>query len=1047
MAVELATAYVNLTASMSGISNDISKELGGPAVQSQVGKAGDKAGKTFAGKFGSAGKLAAKAVGVGILGAAAAGGAWAAQTVRDLANVQRIGALTESTIKATGGAAGRSRADVDALAGSIEKMSGVEAETVTEGQNMLLTFKNIKGQRFDQATTAMTDMAVAMNKGSLEGLDMKAASIQLGKALNDPVKGITALSKVGVSFTEQQKEQIKTLTEAGDVAGAQGVILGEMEAQFGGAAKAAGSTFQGNVAKLQNTFGNFSEGLLSGALPALTALITFLTVKGVPALERLGVWVTTNVVPAVRDMAAVFRDQVLPVLQGGVLPVLGRLIGFMVDNWEVFGSLTAAVLLIVGAMKTYTAVTTLAATVQTRYAAAMASTAVMKARSLAQTAALVAMYTGQWLAAQVRSIAGWVRETATIVAHRVALTAHRVGIVAWTAATRVAAVAQRGLNLVMRANPIGLIITAVGLLVATLVWFFTKTELGQKIVRVAWAGIKSAISSVANWWTKTAWPAIRNAVEAMGRWFVSAKNTIVRAWNAIKEGAAAAWYWVRDRVIGAYRTAVLVMATVFNAVKARIVGSWNAIRSGAVAAWNWINRWVIAPFKLGVQILASVFIAQKDRIVGAFRSMRDGLRVVGAWIRSNIFDPLKRAVGLVGDAFRRTPAVVGEAWNRIKAAAARPINFVINTVYTKGIKGTWDKIADAVGLDLSLPTIKPIAFARGSEDHRAQIASAGAMRLWAEPETGGEAYIPLAQSKRGRSTAILGAVASKFGYGLQKYADGGISGWFGDAWDKIKDVSSSFLSGPAALIKRLITGPMNSALGSVGGGTLGKIAGTLPKKLVSGLIDKAKDFASSMFGGGSDLKGGGRFSGGPVMGWQNMWNVLKNAFPGASLNSAFRPGAITAVGTPSFHGQGRAIDVSPSMAIFNWLAKTFPNSAELIFSPAGNRQLYMGRKTTFGEPTRSDHYDHVHWAMANGGIFPSVYDSGGMMYPGQAGINLGSRPEAVLDPDETRALKAGLAGGPLIGTLVAADPNEAVRKFQSLQRRAMTRAGLSNRRG
>lgn len=996
MAVELATAYVNLVPSMQGASGAIGKELGGPAVQSQVGKAGDKAGKTFAGKFGSAGKLAAKAVGVGILGAAAAGGAWAAQTVRDLANVQRIGALTESTIKATGGAAGRSRADVDALAGSIEKMSGVEAETVTEGQNMLLTFKNIKGQRFDQATTAMTDMAVAMNKGSLEGLDMKAASIQLGKALNDPVKGITALSKVGVSFTEQQKEQIKTLTEAGDVAGAQGVILGEMEAQFGGAAKAAGSTFQGNIAKLQNSFGNLSEGLLSGLLPVLDTVVVFLTEKGVPALERLGNWIRTVVVPAVKELAGGFQANVLPVLQrfGGyvasvVVPVvrnlatgLGEIVGFVIRNKDAFIALAVAAGSFVAIMKT---------------------------------------------AAIIQSVVGFMKLL--------------------TLANIAATVAQWRQNAAVLANPYVLIIAGIIALVAALVFFFTKTETGRKIVSAAWAGIKGAISGVTNWWTKTAWPAIRNAVEAMGRWFVSAKDTIVRAWNAIKEGAAAAWYWVRDRVIGAYRTAVLVMATVFNAVKARIVGSWNAIRSGAVAAWNWINRWVIAPFKLGVQILASVFIAQKDRIVGAFRSMRDGLRVVGAWIRSNIFDPLKRAVGLVGDAFRRTPAVVGEAWNRIKAAAARPINFVINTVYTKGIKGTWDKIAKAVGLDLSLPSIKPIAFARGSEDHRAQIASAGAMRLWAEPETGGEAYIPLAQSKRGRSTAILGAVASKFGYGLQKYADGGISGWFGDAWDKIKDVSSSFLSGPAALIKRLITGPMNSALGSVGGGTLGKIAGALPKKLVSGLVDKAKDFASSMFGGGSDLKGGGRFSGGPVMGWQNMWNVLKNAFPGASLNSAFRPGAITAVGTPSFHGQGRAIDVSPSMAIFNWLAKTFPNSAELIFSPAGNRQLYMGRKTTFGEPTRSDHYDHVHWAMANGGIFPSVYDSGGMMYPGQAGINLGSRPEAVLDPDETRALKAGLAGGPLIGTLVAADPNEAVRKFQSLQRRAMTRAGLSNRRG
>lgn len=55
------------------------------------------------------------------------------------------------------------------------------------------------------------------------------------------------------------------------------------------------------------------------------------------------------------------------------------------------------------------------------------------------------------------------------------------------------------------------------------------------------------------------------------------------------------------------------------------------------------------------------------------------------------------------------------------------------------------------------------AFANGTENHLAQIAPAGAMRLWAEPETGGEAYIPLSRMKRRRSERILAEVASRFG--------------------------------------------------------------------------------------------------------------------------------------------------------------------------------------------------------------------------------------------------------------------------------------------
>lgn len=991
-AVELATAYLNLVPSLEGASSDIGRQLGSSKVQNEVGRAGDKAGKTYSSKFSRAGALAGKAAGLGIAAVATAGAAWAVQTARDLANVQRIGAQTEAVIRSTGGAAGRSREDVDRLAGSIEKMSGVEAETVTEGQNMLLTFKNIKGQRFDQATTAMTDMAVAMNKGKLEGIDMKSASIQLGKALNDPIKGVSALAKVGITFSDQQKEQIKTMVESGNISQAQGVILKELNSQFGGAAKAAGETFQGKIAKLNNAFGNFSEGLLAWTLPALEMLVGFLLGQALPALERFGAWIVSTVVPAAKQFAAGFAANILPAIRavaGFLLSVLvpvvrtaagalGSVVGFVLRNKDAFLALGIAVATFVVAMRTV---------------------------------------------AIVRSIVGFMKLL--------------------TLANIQATISQWRLNAAVLANPYVLIIAAIVALVAGLVWFFTKTETGRKIVSAAWGGIKAAIGAVSAWWTRTAWPAIRKGIDAMMSWFRSAGRVIASVWRALRDAIGSAWAWIRRQVFDRIRTGIAAVRFAFRVAQLGIAIIWANLRNLLRSGWAWINARVIAPFKLGLQILGTAFRIQKDRILNFWRTMRSGLQAVGAWIADRIFGPLRRALGRVGDAFRAVPGIVRGAWNKIKGAAARPINFVINTVYMKGIKKTWDRVADAVGLDnLKLPKINPIAFANGSENHVAQIARGGSMRLWAEPETGGEAYIPLAQSKRSRSTSILGAVAQRFGYGLTPFADGGIAGFFGDAWRKVKDVASSFLSGPAGLLKRLITGPMNSALGKIGGGSLGKIVSALPRKVVGGLIDKAKDLASSLFSSGSDLKGGGRFSGGPVMGWQNMWAVLKNAFPGATLNSAFRPGAITAVGTPSFHGRGRAIDVTPSMAIFNWLAKTFPNSSELIFSPAGRRQLYMGRQTMFGEPTRGDHWDHVHWAMANGGMFSGVYDQGGWIPNKGVGVNLSGRPEAVLDPDESQALKAGLHTGPLVGTMVTANPREAIDRLARMQRRAQVRAGL-----
>lgn len=88
---------------------------------------------------------------------------------------------------------------------------------------MLLTFTKVSGKEFDKATGLAFDMAAVL------GGDAKSASMQLGKALNDPVKGMTSLSRAGVQFTAQQKEQAKAMIASGDVTGAQGIILKELE--------------------------------------------------------------------------------------------------------------------------------------------------------------------------------------------------------------------------------------------------------------------------------------------------------------------------------------------------------------------------------------------------------------------------------------------------------------------------------------------------------------------------------------------------------------------------------------------------------------------------------------------------------------------------------------------------------------------------------------------------------------------------------------------------------------------------------------------------
>jgi hypothetical protein len=126
-------------------------------------------------------------------------------------------------------------------------------EEISHLQSVLLTFGNVTGDAFDRATEAALDMS------ALLGQDLQTSAIQLGKALNDPITGLAALRRVGVSFTEQQKDQIKVMTEAGDVAAAQGIILSEVERQFGGAAEALAETAGGQLKQALNELSDAGE--------------------------------------------------------------------------------------------------------------------------------------------------------------------------------------------------------------------------------------------------------------------------------------------------------------------------------------------------------------------------------------------------------------------------------------------------------------------------------------------------------------------------------------------------------------------------------------------------------------------------------------------------------------------------------------------------------------------------------------------------------------------------------------------------------------------
>jgi truncated hemoglobin YjbI len=154
-------------------------------------------------------------------------------------------------------------------------------------QSLLLTFTQIKDTIFTQATPAILDLATRM------GGDLNGAAIQVGKALNDPIKGITALSRVGVSFSEAQKSQIENFVKTNQLAEAQKMILAELNTEFGGSAEAAALVGLGPWQQLQNTFGDVQEQIGEIVLKMGKELLPVVQ-KLVTGLGNLATWISEN---------------------------------------------------------------------------------------------------------------------------------------------------------------------------------------------------------------------------------------------------------------------------------------------------------------------------------------------------------------------------------------------------------------------------------------------------------------------------------------------------------------------------------------------------------------------------------------------------------------------------------------------------------------------------------------------------------------------------------------------------------------------------------
>lgn len=314
-----------------------------------------KVGHAFA-TFGKTAAIAGGAAGVGALAYGLKVG------IDEFMTSQKEAAQTAAVIKSTGGVAHVTGKQVAGLSESLMKMSGVDDELITKGENMLLTFTNVRNEVgkgndiFTQGTKAMFDMSVAM------GTDTKTSAIILGKALNDPTRGMTALRRVGVTFSDAQETAIKKMQKTGDLMGAQKVVLKELNKEFGGSAKALGQTLGGQINIVRERFNNWAGDMVQKALPAVKKFITDAT----PLFNQLVAFITGTVLPAVGKFIGFVRDhmpeikQQIGLMWDAVKPILKNLsdlvitvVGLIRKHWGTIGPIISQV---VGIIRTQLAI-------------------------------------------------------------------------------------------------------------------------------------------------------------------------------------------------------------------------------------------------------------------------------------------------------------------------------------------------------------------------------------------------------------------------------------------------------------------------------------------------------------------------------------------------------------------------------------------------------------------------------------------------------------------------------------------------------------------
>lgn len=418
--------------------------------------------------------------------------------------------------------------------------------------------------------------------GALTKLGKAMQNFDLKKAFDDAMAVIRPLGELLSNIGGIVKSVFGGLTtDAGGALGVLGTLTGQLNAFLKTAeGKAALEALGQALATISGATGQVFLELLKQLAPTIVALA--------PGLAELALQVASVLVPALQVAG----------------PILTALAGFLTDNMNVIGPLVIAVYGLVGAYKAYSAGAKAVGVAQDLLKSKLVESLVEWGKNAAAVAASTAKLIAQKVALAASTAAGWVANTAAIVKNTAVLVAQKVAQAAILVATKAWTAAQWLLNLAMTANPVGLIIAAILILIGIIVLIATKTTWFQDIWKVVWTAIKDAAKAVADWFMNTLVPSFK------------------KAWDQLK----AVVQFVVDLVIA-----------LFNRWKATWLAIFNAIKAGAQAWWN------------GVKTIFEGIKAVLDKVAGFFGRLKDAILAKLGEALSFVRDLPGKLIGALGN--------------------------------------------------------------------------------------------------------------------------------------------------------------------------------------------------------------------------------------------------------------------------------------------------------------------------------------------------------------------------------------------------------------